>query len=73
MKDQSLRNIQGKVFEPQQQNPVTGIQKPQRYCVAPNGLMTTHRSNLSGGNTNPSCQAEDDVDTSYKVNTGIDV
>ena len=73
LKDQSLRNIQGKVFEPQQQNPVTGIQKPQRYCVAPNGLMTTHRSNLSGGNTNPSCQAEDDVDTSYKVNTGIDV
>jgi hypothetical protein len=73
LKDQSLRNIEGKPFEPQQQNPVTGIQKPQKYCIAPNGLMTTHRSNLSGGNTNLSCQAEDDIDTNYKVNTGIDV
>ena len=73
LKDESLRNIQGQIFEPKAQNPVTAMQKPQKYCVVPNGLLTTNKSNLSGGNTNVSCESENDIDTNYKVNTGISV
>tara|TARA_B110000037_G_C17106824_1_gene500204 strand:+ start:43 stop:1896 length:1854 start_codon:yes stop_codon:yes gene_type:complete len=73
LKDESLRSIQGEEFEPKTQNPVTGIQKPQKYCVAPNGLVSSSKSNLSGGNTNNSCDGEDEIDTNYKVNTGINI
>jgi hypothetical protein len=73
LKDETLRSIQGKQFEVKAQNPVSGIQAPQKYCVAPNGLVSTNKSNLSDGNTNNSCQGETDVDTNYKVNMGVSV
>jgi len=73
LKDETLRSIEGEEFEVKKQNPVTGIQAPQKYCVAPNGLVSTNKSNLSGGNSNNSCVGETDVDTNYKVNMGISV
>ena len=54
LKDQSLRlvNIAQPVIN--QQNPVIGLQTPQKYCVVP-GLISTQKSNLSASQTNSSC------------------
>jgi putative hemolysin len=54
LKDQSLRfvNIAQPVIN--QQNPVIGLQTPQKYCVVP-GLISTQKSNLSTGETNSTC------------------
>lgn len=73
LKDESLRSIEGDEFEVNKQNPVIGIQAPQKYCIAPNGMLSTNKSNLSTGNTNNSCTGETDIDTNYKVNMGIDI
>ena len=54
LKEESLRLVKGKTVEIIKQDPVTGLQKPQKYCVVP-GLISTEKSNLSGGVTNSSC------------------
>jgi hypothetical protein len=54
LKDELLRSINGKPVEVVKQNPVVGLQKPQKYCVIP-GLMSTEKSNLSDGVDNSSC------------------
>ena len=36
------------------QNPVLGLQEPQKYCVIP-GLISTQKSNLSDNITNSTC------------------
>jgi hypothetical protein len=54
LKDEVLRFIESPPFEPVKQNPVLGLQKPQKYCVIP-GLIETNKSNLSGQSTNNSC------------------
>lgn len=54
LKDELLRTINGVPVEIVKQNPVVGLQKPQKYCVVP-GLMATEKSNLSDGVENSSC------------------
>ena len=49
-----LRNIDLKPYTVQEQNPVVGLQKDQKYCLIP-GFLSTEKSNLSGGNSNISC------------------
>jgi hypothetical protein len=57
LKDEVLRFIESPPFEPVKQNPILGLQKPQKYCVIP-GLIETHKSNLSGQLTNNSCNTK---------------
>jgi hypothetical protein len=54
LKDEILRFIETPPFEPVKQNPILGLQKPQKYCLIP-GLMETNKSNLSDKSTNNSC------------------
>ena len=54
LKDESLRFIKGKPTVITPQNPVLGLQKPQKYCVIP-GMLDTDKSNLSGSTTNSTC------------------
>ena len=72
LKDQSLRYVMSKQTETENVNPTTGLQTPQKYCVAPNGFMDTSLGNLSEGNNNVSCNSLDGDDT-YDVNTGVSV
>lgn len=46
LKDELLRSIITIKNDHNQQNPVVGLQKPQKYCLIP-GLMSTEKSNLS--------------------------
>lgn len=70
LKDQSLRNVDKKQTETESVNATTGLQTPQKYCVAPNGFMDTDLGNLSEGNNNTSCN-DQAGDNTYNVNTGI--
>jgi len=54
LKDQSLRLLNTVQPVIKQQNPVIGLQEPQKYCVVP-GLISTQKSNLSTSHTNSSC------------------
>jgi hypothetical protein len=54
LKDEILRYNANKKPEIEKQDPVIGLQKPQKYCVVP-GMISTDKSNLSAGNTNNSC------------------
>jgi hypothetical protein len=54
LKEEVLRNVKDKNVPIEPQNPVTGIQKPQKYCVVP-GLISTEKSNISGNPTNETC------------------
>ena len=72
LKDQSLRYVEDKKTETESVNPTTGLQTPQKYCVAPNGFMDTDLGNLSEGNNNVSCNNLDG-DSTYDVNTGVSV
>jgi hypothetical protein len=54
LKDELLRLVSKEQPVIEQQNSVVGLQKPQKYCVV-NGLISTNKSNLSGDNTNSSC------------------
>jgi hypothetical protein len=54
LKDEILRLVTNKDKEIKKQNPVVGLQKPQKYCVVP-GLISTEKSNLSANPTNVSC------------------
>lgn len=55
LKDELLRSVNVQQQQIQSQNPVVGLQNPQKYCVVP-GLISTNKSNLSDKNTNVSCQ-----------------
>ena len=56
LKSEKLRNIDIQKDNTKGQNPVIGIQKPQKYCLLGNdGFMTSNKSNLSSGETNNSC------------------
>jgi hypothetical protein len=54
LKDEVLRLVNNKDTEIKKQNPVVGLQKPQKYCVVP-GLISTEKSNLSENPTNVTC------------------
>jgi hypothetical protein len=54
LKDESLRYVIKTVAEIAPQNPVVGLQKPQKYCLIP-GMMSTEKSNISGDVANSSC------------------
>jgi len=54
LKDESLRLVNGAKAIIKQQDPVLGLQKPQKYCVIP-GMITTEKSNLSSESTNSTC------------------
>jgi hypothetical protein len=54
LKDESLRFVNNKDLVIVKQNPVLGLQAPQKYCVIP-GMITTEKSNLSGDPTNMTC------------------
>jgi hypothetical protein len=54
LKDEELRLIDNKKPIIEKQNPIIGLQSPQKYCLIP-GLMSTDKSNLSTKNNNNSC------------------
>jgi hypothetical protein len=54
LKDELLRSVNVKQEQIQEQNPVVGLQNPQKYCVVP-GLISTQKSNLSSKTANGSC------------------
>ncbi len=54
LKDESLRALEPEKPNIQQQNPVLGLQQPQKYCVIP-GFMETEKSNITVGDNNNSC------------------
>jgi len=54
LKDESLRLVGIPKPIIKEQNPMIGLQKPQKYCLIP-GMMSTDKSNLSTKNTNNSC------------------
>ena len=53
LKEESLRNIKIQNNQNTELNPVIGLQKPQKYCLAPS--MSTEKSNLSNTVVNSSC------------------
>jgi hypothetical protein len=53
LKEESLRLVKQKEKEIIPPNPVLGFQAPQKYCIAPG--METNKSNISGNQTNNSC------------------
>ena len=55
LKDESLRLVNKNIPELEKQNPVVGLQTPQKYCVV-NGLISTQKSNLSQSLENSSCK-----------------
>ena len=54
LKDELLRTVNGRKQEIVKQNPVIGLQKPQKYCIIP-GMLSTDKSNISGDPTNNTC------------------
>ena len=54
LKDESLRFINSKDLVIVKQDPVLGLQAPQKYCIIP-GIITTEKSNISGNPTNLTC------------------
>jgi len=54
LKDESLRHVIQTAVKIAPQNPVVGLQKPQKYCLIP-GMMSTEKSNISGDVVNTSC------------------
>ena len=54
LKDEILRLVKQPTPVITQQNPIVGLQKPQKYCLIP-GMMATNKSNLSDSGSNNSC------------------
>jgi hypothetical protein len=54
LKEESLRLVDNKKPIINPQNPIIGLQSPQKYCLIP-GMMSTQKSNLSTTKTNNSC------------------
>jgi hypothetical protein len=54
LKDEKLRFTIKNKNEIIPQNPVIGLQTPQKYCVIP-GMISTYKSNISANSTNNSC------------------
>ena len=54
LKDEVLRLVNQPKPVITQQDPVIGLQKPQKYCLVP-GMMATDKSNLSASNSNNTC------------------
>lgn len=54
IKDESLRGLDPDKKEIEEQNPLLGLQNPQKYCILP-GFMETNASNLTVGSKNNSC------------------
>lgn len=54
IKDESLRGLDPDKKELEEQNPILGLQNPQKYCILP-GFMETSGSNLTVGSKNNSC------------------
>jgi len=55
LKEEMLRLVITKDIVIQEQNPIIGLQMPQKYCVVP-GLISTNKSNLSTNSTNLTCE-----------------
>ena len=53
LKDESLRNIKTQNIQNAPNDPIVGLQKPQKYCLAPS--LSTEKSNLSTTVANSSC------------------
>jgi hypothetical protein len=54
LKDEILRLVNQPKPEIKEQDPMIGLQKPQKYCLIP-GMMSTDKSNLSANNSNNTC------------------
>jgi hypothetical protein len=54
LKDELLRLVDNQKPIIKEQDPMIGLQKPQKYCLIP-GMMATNKSNLSTKNVNISC------------------
>ncbi len=54
LKDESLRALDPESPDIKQQNPIMGLQQPQKYCIIP-GFMDTQKSNITVGDSNNSC------------------
>ncbi len=54
LKDETLLALEPEKQDLKEQKPITGLQKPQKYCVIP-GFMETEKSNLTTGVDNNSC------------------
>lgn len=54
LKDENLRLVNQVQPTIQTQNPIIGLQTPQKYCLIP-GMMSTSKSNLSTTSSNNSC------------------
>ncbi len=54
LKDESLRYVKAVKDEVVKQNPVEGLQKPQKYCMIP-GMIETEKSNIGANSTNETC------------------
>jgi hypothetical protein len=54
LKDEILRLVNQPIPVITQQDPIIGLQKPQKYCLIP-GMMATNKSNLSATNSNNTC------------------
>ena len=54
LKEESLRYIIEEIYEIKKQNPVSGLQPSQKYCLIP-GLLSTEKSNISDQPSNSSC------------------
>ena len=57
IKDESLRSLEPEKKEVEEQNPLLGLQNPQKYCVLP-GFMETSASNITVGSKNNSCNVQ---------------
>ena len=54
IKDESLRGLDPEKKEFEEQNPLLGLQNPQKYCIVP-GFIETSKSNVTDGTKNNSC------------------
>ncbi len=54
IKDESLRGLDPEKKEIEEQNPLLGLQNPQKYCILP-GFSETEKSNITVGSKNNSC------------------
>ncbi len=57
IKDESLRSLEPEKKEIEEQNPLLGLQNPQKYCILP-GFMETSASNITVGSKNNSCNVQ---------------
>ncbi len=57
LKDESLRALDPPQNQIKEQNPILGLQQPQKYCIIP-GFMETQKSNITVGDTNNSCSSQ---------------